>query len=405
MITEQKNFLELLSDHIAGVSSAERNLSGVDFEKLFKISRQQCLSAIIYAQIKDNPSFKAADDSVQKKYKLSFTSAIMRSMALEKSLDEIGEKLTSAGIEYIPFKGSVIKEYYPAPELRTMGDIDMLIRPENRDETHRIMCQLGYSTDSMVEPVWNYRMNNIVYEIHTRITGFKFLPSDAFEEYFKAPFSNAKKTEAGLKLRLDIEYQLLHILYHTAKHMYMEGCGFRPFVDMALILKNERKALNFKKIENDLETVGLTKFAITCFAFCEEWFGINSPFEDNRKLDREFAEFARDKLFDDGIFGHKNPENRVAFVSHKLHSKKEISGASVLGVVIERFFPPYEYMKMVPKCSFLDGRPWLLPVAWAYRFLICLSDGRLKKASHISSALVKQDEIKKREQIISNWGI
>ena len=37
---------------------------------------------------------------------------------------ELKSALTGAGIRFVPFKGAVLRETYPVPETRTMGDVD-----------------------------------------------------------------------------------------------------------------------------------------------------------------------------------------------------------------------------------------------------------------------------------------
>lgn len=42
-------------------------------------------------------------------------------------------------IDHILFKGYVIKDYYPIPELRSYGGIDFVIRLEDREKSHQLM--------------------------------------------------------------------------------------------------------------------------------------------------------------------------------------------------------------------------------------------------------------------------
>ena len=42
-------------------------------------------------------------------------------------------------------KGYYLRECYPVPELRTFGDIDVLIHPEDRARTDDLMKRLGYA--------------------------------------------------------------------------------------------------------------------------------------------------------------------------------------------------------------------------------------------------------------------
>ena len=52
------------------------------------------------------------------------------------------QALDQAGVEHILMKGYVLREYYPVPELRTFGDIGIVIHP--RDRVHQLMLSMGY---------------------------------------------------------------------------------------------------------------------------------------------------------------------------------------------------------------------------------------------------------------------
>ena len=71
----------------------------------------------------------------------------------EAALDEIGRAFTSRGIHYLPLKGSELRKLYPSDDLRTCGDLDILIEdgadrflPEIASETG-----LEFKDDSGVE--------------------------------------------------------------------------------------------------------------------------------------------------------------------------------------------------------------------------------------------------------------
>lgn len=49
-------------------------------------------------------------------------------MRQQHELSVIKSEFEKNGIDYAPIKGSVVREYYPRPELRTMGDADVLIK-------------------------------------------------------------------------------------------------------------------------------------------------------------------------------------------------------------------------------------------------------------------------------------
>ncbi len=404
MTKEQELFIDLLSDHINERSSKGRDMVGVDFNELHRISRQQSLSAIIYSQLKNTEAFENAGTELKQDFARLFTASIFRSVNMEHDFEIVKKKFAENGIAIVPFKGAVIKHYYPAPELRTMGDVDFLIQEKDRQSAHQLMLEMGYECTCTKDPVWNYKKNHIVYEIHSHITGKYTFDNKIDSRHFDDAFEHSIPTDNEFVRKLEAEYQLIHLLYHAAKHLYVEGSGFRPFVDMTLVIKHDIKSMDMDKLIAGLERVNMYTFARNCFAFCEKWFGVQSPF-GKYEIDSSFECVAVEKMFNDGVFGFKNEENEIAFTTKYIRNSKNPYIITLIFAIIQRFFPPYSYIKKMPECSFINGRPWLLPVAWIYRWIVHLRKGRIKKAVHTGSAIARRDEIEKRSKIITGWGL
>ena len=66
-----------------------------------------------------------------------------------------------------------------------------------------------------------------------------------------------------------------------------------------------------------------------------------------------------------GVFGLIDKKTTENVVFNEMRFAKS---SSVYGI-LKYAFLPYERMRPLPYCKFLDGRPWLLPVAWGWRFL------------------------------------
>ena len=93
--------------------------------------------------------------------------AILRVTGLHNEMHLL---LTQAGIPYVVLKGCVSSSYYPQPELRTLGDVDLLIRRENREKVHGLMLGEGYSLDPESEEHrhhWCYKKDGFTVEIAT----------------------------------------------------------------------------------------------------------------------------------------------------------------------------------------------------------------------------------------------
>ena len=69
---------------------------------------------------------------------------LLRSEHQMRAIDHLFEAFEQNGIVYMPLKGCNIKKLYPKPELRSMGDVDILIHPEDHERIHSVMEEQGF---------------------------------------------------------------------------------------------------------------------------------------------------------------------------------------------------------------------------------------------------------------------
>ena len=160
-----KLFTEILSDFIYDRQSELTNISEIDIDKIFDLAVKNNVCGILYYQLKDS----ALDNSFMNNLHRHFLFSCSDSIKKEKASAEISNILNENKIDHIFFKGTCIKNLYPVPEMRTMGDIDILIRPEDNIKVKKLLIENDYiflPSESYAK-VNNYKKNNVVFEIHT----------------------------------------------------------------------------------------------------------------------------------------------------------------------------------------------------------------------------------------------
>jgi hypothetical protein len=71
----------------------------------------------------------------------------------------------------MPVKGWYLRKYIRWPELRTSGDVDVLIHAENRMETDTLLLSLGYEPKQNWEPTYAYCRDYEEYEFSYQFNG------------------------------------------------------------------------------------------------------------------------------------------------------------------------------------------------------------------------------------------
>lgn len=288
------------------------------------------------------------------------------------------EKLAEEGIDHILMKGFVVKDYYPIPELRTYGDLDIVIRRADREKCHALMQALGYRVKTDWEPVYSYVRPMEHYELHTELLETDISASVDCRDYFSDPWRYA--AAEGRRYRFDPEYHFLYLLAHLAKHVAGSGAGARMYLDLAAFIRHFEGKLDWAWIGAELEKTRLAAFANTALAFVERYFGVESPIP-LKPVEDEVLEALASMTAGGGVFGKVGLDSGVNAL------KDQTDRTTRLQTVARRLFPAAKTIET--RYTYLQKRPWLLPAAWVHRLLLTRST--LKDHAREARSILKAD--------------
>lgn len=271
-------------------------------------------------------------------------------------------ELSKAGIDHIRMKGLVLRTLYPVPELRTFGDIDIVIRPEDRGKCHERMLSLGYGVQTDWEPVFSYRRGCEYYEIHTDIMEVDVSPGTGCREYFRNMWDYARPTGPH-SYEFTPEYHFLYLLTHIAKHITGSGAGIRMYLDAAAMIRHYGDGLDWEFVGRELKTLRLEKFANVVLTAVEVCFGVRSPLPLCPVEEGVWNCFLRFTL-EGGVFGKAGQDSGTVSLKNESRDGEKISRA---GTFVRRLFPTAKAIRT--RYTYLQDKPWLLPAAWIHRLI------------------------------------
>lgn len=285
---------------------------------------------------------------------------VCRNENREQEINNICNTLESAGIEFIPLKGSVIKRYYPQPWMRTSCDIDILVRKDDVEKACNVLADsLGYTVgQSSFHDVKLKTPSKINLELHFDLI------EEKVKDNISAVLSDAwqyTKAVDGYKFHKEFtnEFFMLYHIVHMAKHVLIGGCGIRPFIDMWYIRRNFE--LDREKLDAMLEKSNVVKFWEVSNLLCDVWFENGS----HNALTQEMHEF----IICGGIFG--TTASAAAINQTKGNSKKR--------QFLRLMFLSTDKMKLIyPN---LNKRPWLLPFYHVKRWCRVFSRSKREKVN------------------------
>ena len=279
------------------------------------------------------------------------------------------------------------------------------------------MKNFGYSKLVDNHAVWTYHKPLLVFEIHDVMFYEELSNKTDYRSYFSNVWNTAVRTERSkisdgeaetFEYVPESDLHFLYTIAHTAKHVINNGMGFRAFLDMVFFCRNagkvDGKEPDWKWIIKELNRLQLYDFAATCFTLCEYWFGVKMPFR-KESPDPAFIERTTEKIFRDGIFGLTNEDNIGARSAKEIKRSDASYRKTAWKLTLKKLFPPYEDMQLIPWYQWVDGKPWLLPVAWVYRWGYCLLHKSRKGMDALLEPYQKKKIIVEREDYLKSWGL
>jgi len=402
MRAEERLLLRCLADLCAG-SVTEKPEDPLDLDAFSALADSQDLAALAHVQCRRWMGMESGAARLRN----AFLSAVFASVNFGDILRDIASRFQAAEIPFLIMKGSVYRACWPEPALRSMGDMDLVIRPEDRQQADAILMEMGCRRMIDNAVVWTYWIGDFMLEIHDHMFYEHLTSSFDYIGYFDRVWEHTKRgTVFGIDDMLlpEENFHFLYLMTHTAKHVVNSGCGFRPFLDMVFACRAWSDRLDWAWLETELAKMELLAFTKTCFSLCERWFGVTMPLE-RAPVSDAFYETATEKLFRDGLFGLENAENEGGFTAKELKRSRGPYWLAASKLVLQKVFPAYREMRYIPWYRFLDGRPWLLPAAWVYRWGYVLAHKRELGAAKLTEPFARRNEIEKREQEISGWGV
>ncbi len=293
------------------------------------------------------------DNSIKDKFATEYRRQALIHFGQMQRLSAITIAFDKCGIDYMLLKGKNLKELYPKPEMRVMGDFDILINLGQYDKIQSTLSGLGLSKvlESDHEIIWKDSTFAFV-ELHKRL--FPSYNPD-FCEYFGTGWERAKKqNDQSNAFSLKKEDEYIFVFTHLAKHYRDGGIGIRHMLDIYLFsLKNPD--MDNCYIEAELKQLGLLDFHKSIRHTLSVWFEDNGP--------SEISDLVTRRIFESGSYGSETEKIKSSALRSSNRYKTNI-GAKI-GVFLKATFPHLKVMK--GSFPVLNTVPVLLPFMWLVR--------------------------------------
>lgn len=271
---EQQAILILLRKSLWGESGSLPE--ELNWETLDTMAKQQGVLALCYGGA---VALKAQmPKELKQKWNQQTLMGVMKNQRLLAAQDQLLQKLREAEIPAAILKGSSVARCYPQPDLRVLGDIDVLVPRETLETAKVIVEQLGYRFhEADHEFHLGYSRPDAYVEVHYNVTT---LPECRGAEATKAQIASFLQESVAAEQQghpftmLSSTHQALMLLLHMVRHMLESGIGLRQLCDWMMYLAHE----NPENFQADtvpvLEACGLLRYAKVSTAACIAYLGL-----------------------------------------------------------------------------------------------------------------------------------
>lgn len=219
--------------------------------------------------------------------------------------------LSKENIKYTIIKGFACSLYYPDPMLRSIGDVDFLVKHNDLEKTERVLIKNGFlPLESTSECHKVFTFKGCRYEMHYEPAGIPTGEAgDVLQQYLNdaVDCSVINETEFGaMCVPSDFHHGLI-ILLHMCHHLNCEGIGLRHLCDWAVFISSLSRESFRDLFEEKLKATGLWLFASILTQICVDFLGCSSGIlftEENKEL----SESVLSDIFSSGNFGQKSDD-------------------------------------------------------------------------------------------------
>lgn len=321
----------------------------IDWNDIFRMTQKHNLQCMIYDGVVRTAGLP--EQTIMEKWTKSVRLCSMQSIMQQEESVYIFGKLKQREIRVLPLKGYFMKELYPKPEYRQMGDLDILIDQDNRGKVQEAMQNMGYileksgsedTVDVYQKAPW------ICVEVHNELLSYHHKNHNQYRNIWE------KACEKNGIYQMSWDDYYIFMIEHFAKHFYISGCGIRFLLDVYIFLEKKGTDLHPEYLKEQFRVRNLEDFRQKMEKLAYQWFGKEGRIGDTEE---------ECTILLSGVFG--NLQNYYRNMQKEIYQKYKIAWLVKPIYIWKRIFVPY--YEMCEKYPVLEKWPVLLPAAWMFR--------------------------------------
>ena len=272
--------IELLQMSLGVRDSLSHAPTIAEWKRMFRFAREQAVVGIMFSGVERLPKEQTPPKNMlmlwlglteqQKRQKQHFDSVMA----------DFAKLLSEEDMQYVVFKGLAVASKYPNPSLRTMGDIDFYVPPNDFDRCLRLIeRKLGVIVNTNdIDKHYSFYWKGIYFEMHYQMETFG---CKSHQRYFGKLVEDSMSSAIrffhadGIAVAmLNPALDLILVFKHWMTHFIGEGIGMRQTVDLAVLIDSYKDEIDVAIIKKNLHAIGYLTAFDAIVAMVEKYFKI-----------------------------------------------------------------------------------------------------------------------------------
>lgn len=290
-------------------------------EKIWRdVFAEMKMQAIAVLPASNLPTLSLPSD-LYKEWEAFILQKTMQNLRCRHEESKLSHTLT---VPYVILKGTSAAKYYPYPEFRTMGDIDIMTHQEDYSAACEMLLQSGFQENTSHDDEERGRhrtfwKDNVVVEMHLFFASMNDVDkARTMDEYIlqnipKLPMDSTDDAEISLKSNAELKTRNPHILpdlvnglvliEHINQHLE-NGLGLRQIIDWMMLVDKCLPDEKWPDFQVMAAKTGMETLAVTVTRMCEMYLGLSER-KWSRGADEQLCAQLMEYILACGDFGSK----------------------------------------------------------------------------------------------------
>lgn len=280
-----------------------------DWLKVMELGERQSVLALTFDGVERLPKKQLPDMDTLMDWLGQTSFQEIQNEEMNKDVASLVGYFNSVGIASRLLKGQGCATYYPKPQHRTCGDIDLFVGNEYYQHAKESLAKMGVKIKRETlkdaqftfgdSPVEMHRMEDHFYS--TRLDSV-FQQICRMEEWVNPRVVKIGGEDVAL---FNVTFNVFYIFVHLYHHFLQVGVGLRQVCDWMMVMHKDESDVDWQKLEGWLRGIKALRAWNTFYGLTVEYLGQhlqNSPEWMNR-WSKDDVEFILDDIMCQGNFG------------------------------------------------------------------------------------------------------